>query len=128
MPNELKLGGTYCHYKTKGLYQALAVVQNRPLRPGEQVVEVATVKDTSDGRNDKLMKLCHSFTTGHLFVLNTGDSPTTHDGSLNDLMALYYSFSANNLFVRVLTEFVGEVAVDGMTNPRFAPRFELLSR
>lgn len=119
MRNEFKLGGTYRHYKTKGLYQALAVVQYRPKRYREVVTEVATVKDTGDGRNDRLVRLCLSLDTGRLFVLNI-------EGA-EEQMALYFSFSASALFVRPLTEFVANVAVDGKTDPRFAPRFELLS-
>lgn len=49
--SELKLGATYRHYKTKGLYQAMALVKN-----------------TGDGQDDKLMVLYYSFTANALFV------------------------------------------------------------
>lgn len=49
--SELKLGGTYRHYKTKGLYQALSIVKN-----------------TENGRSDELMVLYFSFSANCLFV------------------------------------------------------------
>jgi hypothetical protein len=51
MANELKIGGTYRHYKTKGLYQAIALVKN-----------------TGDGQGDGLMVLYYSFTATCFFV------------------------------------------------------------
>lgn len=48
---ELKLGATYQHYRTRGLYQAMALVKN-----------------TGDGQNDAWMVLYYSFSNGSLFV------------------------------------------------------------
>lgn len=49
--NELKLGGTYRHYKTDGLY-----------------IPMQLVKNTGDGQNDKLMVLYYSLQAKVLFV------------------------------------------------------------
>lgn len=51
MTTELKMGATYQHYKTQGLYQTLAVVT-----------------DTGDGRGDESMVLYFGFASERLFV------------------------------------------------------------
>lgn len=118
--SELKLGATYQHYKTKGVYVPLQLVQMHGTTPDEHTMFLRSVKFTGDGQLDGVaMELCYSIQRGVLFVLHRplpdGVQPT---------QVLYYSQSAKDYFVRPLHEFVEWVQVDMMDK---APRFKLVT-
>lgn len=117
MANELKLGATYRHYKTKGLYKTLQLVkllstEHEPLDCYTQVLR--PVKYTGDGLLDgQMMELCYALNGGLLFV--------RHKGAPLNILVLYFSLEARDYFVRPLTEFVAPVVGEGLVS-----RFEWL--
>lgn len=128
MANELKLGGTYKHYKTKGLYKALQVVKllNNKDEPLDCYTHVLReVKYTGDGQYDGvMMELCYALNGGTLFV--------RHNSAPNVMLVLYFSHSAKDYFVRPLSEFVATVSSIHRPNETRVedrivpvPRFEL---
>lgn len=120
----LKLGGTYKHYKTKGLYKVLQLVKllctsDEPLDCYTQVIR--KVKYTGDGPLDgQMMELCYALNGGMLFV--------RYVGAATGILVLYRSYTAKDFFVRPLHEFVATVEDrPDPENPRVVrniPRFE----
>ena len=108
MANELKLGGTYRHYKTKGLYTALQLVrfENRNAEPSD--MQIAEVTFTGDGPLENRRVSLH---------LTFSPSPRLYlqddFGIQNEaLQVLYWSKEHRRYFVRPLLEFVADVGAD----------------
>lgn len=121
---EVKLGGTYRHYKTKGLYTALQLVKFEPTsnfaftEAGEHNIFsfahfLRGLKFTGDGPNeDTIVKLYCSVRDSRLFL----EYDLRFADARENMQVLYWSFSAKDYFVRPLTEFAAQVNGE----PRFA--------
>lgn len=121
--SDVKLGSTYRHYKTHGLYTALQLV--RLMLPGQDphLLTVREVKYTGNGPLDgTLMFLCYSLSSGWLFVRHTDRNMA------GTALVLYYSHEAKDYFVRPLSEFTKDVVSEETSAGRiWVPRFALVS-
>ena len=117
---ELKLGGTYQHYKTRGLYTALQLVKFENRSSGPTDMQVGEVTFTGDGPlENRLVALHLSFLPSVRLYLQD-DFGVQQD----QLQVLYWSKEHKRYFVRPLSEFVATVG-DGSASAPLRARFEL---
>lgn len=131
MTNELKLGGTYRHYKTNGLYTALQLVKFEPYAASFNNHFLSEVTFTGDGPyEDKVASLYLAFSPGVKLFLDD----TNFELQRNKHQVLYWSQQHQRYFVRPLTEFVAHVEVEAPISRSdsvkgigysVVPRFEL---
>lgn len=119
---QLKLGATYKHYKTKGLYVPLQFIFfAAELSVFYEPLMVVTFTGNGPNENENV-DLVLSLRTMQLFMLPRGFKKPSDDAHV-----LYYSKEHQRYFVRPLQEFVARVVpedingnkVSGWTVPRF---------
>jgi len=120
---ELKLGGTYQHYKTRGLYTPLQLVSCEVITADAHLKRhlspVTVVTFTGDGpHEDKMLSLYYSLSENRLVL----SAPS--DVALEGMQVLYYSQQHTRYFVRPLTEFVATIG-NGSVSAPVRLRFEL---
>lgn len=119
MSNGLKLGGTYRHYKTRGLYTALQLVKfedkREPLYTDRFIFDVTFTGDGTAG--DTNIQLYLSFSPSvKLYLMYEA----RFAAQLEFQQVLYYSLEHKRFFVRPLYEFVATAPGE-----KYMPRFEL---